>query len=85
MPLRFGKNTVVFEEDCTVEEALPLLEYFQAHPGARVNLRACTHLHTAVLQVLMAVAPKIAALPTEPFLELWLTPLLGPYLAKGSK
>jgi hypothetical protein len=78
MPLRFAKNTVVFEEVCAVEEALPLLEFLQAHPTARVNLRACTHMHTAILQVLMALAPKVAALPTEAFLQRWLAPALAP-------
>lgn len=85
MPMRFGKTTVVFEEGCTVEEALPLLEFLQAHPNSRVNLRTCTHMHTAVLQVLMAVAPKVAALPEEDFLRRWLTPLLMPLLVKGGK
>ncbi|KJS42468.1 MAG: hypothetical protein VR70_04145 [Rhodospirillaceae bacterium BRH_c57] len=85
MPLRFGKNIVVFEEGGAVEEALPLLEYLQTHPGARVDLRACTHMHTAIVQVLMALGPKIAAVPTEPFLHRWLTPLLTPFLPKVGK
>ena len=86
MPLRFGKNSVVFEEVCAVEEALPLLEFLHATPGARVNLRACIHMHTAILQVLMAVRPKISALPEEDFLRRWLTPLLAPLLVKkGAK
>jgi len=85
MPLRFTKTSVVFEEFCAVEEALPLLEFLQANPGARANLRACTHMHTAVLQVLMALGPKVAALPTEAFLQRWLTPLLAPLLVKGAK
>ncbi|HLN24415.1 MAG TPA: hypothetical protein VK558_10560 [Patescibacteria group bacterium] len=85
MPLRFSKTSVVFEEGCAVEEALPLLEFLQVHPAARVNLRACTHMHTAILQVLMAVRPKVATLPGEDFLRHWLTPLLAPLLVKGAK
>lgn len=85
MPLRFGKNTVAFDDGCLVEEALALLEFLQVHPAARVNLRGCTHMHTAILQVLMALGPKITALPDEPFLQRWLTPPLAPYVVKGGK
>ncbi|MDR3514207.1 MAG: hypothetical protein P4M00_00195 [Azospirillaceae bacterium] len=78
MPLCFGTDAVAFKQDCLVEEALPLLEFLQAHPGAPVNLFACTHLHSAVLQVLMALRPSIVALPGEAFLRRWLTPVFGP-------
>lgn len=85
MPLRFNKNSVALEDACTVEEALTLLEFLQANPAARLNLRGCTQMHTALLQVLMAVGPKIVALPAEDFLRRWLTPLLAPLLVKGVK
>jgi hypothetical protein len=41
-----------------------------------VGLKACTHLHSAPLQVLLALRPKIGALPEEPFLARWVAPLL---------
>lgn len=76
MPVRFGKNTVTVEGVCAVEDALPLLEYLQAHPQAKVALRACTALHTAALMVLLAVRPKITSLPEEAFLRRWIGPAL---------
>lgn len=78
MPIRFGKNAVTMEAACTVEEALPLLEYLQAHPNAKVALRACTDLHSAVILVLMAARPKVASVPDEPFLKRWVGPVLKP-------
>jgi hypothetical protein len=77
MPVRFGKNSVTLEGACTVEEALPLLEYLQGHASAKVSLRACTALHSAVLLVLLAARPKIGALPDEPFLRRWIGPALS--------
>jgi hypothetical protein len=76
MPVRFGKNSVTMEGECTVEEALPLLEYLQSHAQAKVTMRACTALHSAVMLVLLAARPKIASLPDEPFLRRWFGPAL---------
>lgn len=77
MPFKFAKNAAIAEESCTVEDALPLLEFLQSHRGARIDLGACTNLHTAVLQVLLAVRPKISALPQDAFLARRLSPVLG--------
>lgn len=76
MPIRFGKNSVTLEGACTVEEALPLLEYLQEHGKAKVAMRTCTHLHSAVLQVLMATRPTLSSVPEDEFLALWLVPAL---------
>jgi len=85
MPFQFAKNMVTAEESCTVEDALPLLEFLQSHRGAKVDLGPCTHLHTAVLQVLLAAKPKITALPREAFLARWLSQTLGPPGRKAGK
>jgi len=85
MPFQFAKNTVTAGESCTVEDALPLLEFLQSHRGAKVDLGPCTHLHTAVLQVLLAAKPKIAGLPKEAFLARWLAQALGPPVRKTAK
>jgi hypothetical protein len=52
MPLVFTETQVRFEAVCTVEEALPLLEFLQSSDGLEVDLSACTYLHTALLQLL---------------------------------
>ncbi len=76
MPIRFGKNSVVLDGACAVEEALPLLEYLQAHPRAKVTMRGCTQMHTAVFMVLVGIRPPIASLPDEAFMKRWFAPAL---------
>jgi hypothetical protein len=77
MPLNLIGDTAVADGECLVEDALALLEFLQANGGARVDLRACIHVHTAVLQVLLATRPTIVALPREAFLGRWLPHALG--------
>ena len=57
----------------SVEDAEPLLAWLHEHPRTRVNLATCTHLHAAVLQVLMAARPAVAAWPANEGLAAWLT------------
>ena len=76
MPIRFVKQTAYLEEVCTVEDAEPLLDWLQRHRKGSVNLKQCSHLHAAVLQVLMATAPKISAPPPEGFLREHVLPAL---------
>jgi len=85
MPFNFAKSTATAEESCTVEDALPLLEFLISNRGAKVDLGPCANLHTAVLQVLLAVKPKIVALPREAFLLRWLSQALPPPVRKGAK
>lgn len=77
MPLNFAGDTAVADGACLVEDALGLLEFLQADGGAKVDLGSCTHVHTAVLQVLFAARPEIVALPREAFLARWLPRALG--------
>lgn len=76
MTIRFDKGTAVVEGVCGPEEALELLEWLRGRKTPRVNLKACDHLHTAVLQILLAVRPKLTAPPDDPFLAAWVAPLL---------
>jgi hypothetical protein len=77
MPLIFGEDPIRIDGVCGVEEAMPLLEFLQAHGEALIDMRTCTHLHSAALQVLMVVAIRVAVLPEEEFLNRWLAPMLG--------
>ena len=76
MPLRAGGETLCLEAECGVEEALALLEQLAVPQPPGVDLRACTHLHTALLQVLAACRPRVVAPPEDAFLARWLMPLL---------
>lgn len=77
MPIRFDETTSWLEEVCAVEEAEPLLAWLQGGPDRRVDLGRCSHLHTAVLQVLLAARPVLAAPPEDGFLARHVAPLLA--------
>lgn len=76
MPLMLGSRTAVLEGAVTVEDAETFTAWLRQTPAARVNLRKCTHLHTAVLQAMLAAGVKVSVPPTDPFLTTWVLPLL---------
>jgi hypothetical protein len=76
MPIEFKKNRVVFREEVSVEEAEGLLEWLQTRPGAKADLSACSHMHTANLQVLMTAKTVISSWPKNAELRAWLEPAL---------
>ena len=77
MPVKLGKTVATLEGLCAVEEAEPLLAWLREHPRGKVNLARLAHPHTAVLQVLMALRPRVSAPPKDPALAAWLRPALG--------
>lgn len=77
MPIRYDASTVYCEAECMVEEALPLLELLRTHPGARIDMSDCVYVHTAVLQVLAAAAPKNLIPPASPEMASWVSAVLG--------
>jgi hypothetical protein len=78
MPLRLDGETLYLEAECGVEEALALLEHLAAPQPPAIDLRTCTHLHTALVQVLAACRPRDVTPPDDVFLARWLMPLLDP-------
>ena len=76
MPIVFKKNRCVFQDEVSVEEAEGLLEWLQKKPTAKVDLSACSHLHTANLQVLMTAKSEISSWPKNVELRAWLEPAL---------
>jgi hypothetical protein len=76
MPIEFKKNRVLFRDEASVEEAEGLLEWLQTRPTAKVDLSACSHMHTANLQVLMTARASIASWPKSAELRAWLEPAL---------
>lgn len=72
MPIEYKKNQAVFRDIASVEEAEGLLEWLQNKPAAKVDLGACTHLHPANLQVLIAANSRIAVWPNDVNLRAWL-------------
>jgi hypothetical protein len=72
MPIEYKKNQVVFSDVVSVEDAEGLLEWLQKKSSAKADLSACTHLHPANLQVLMAAKTSISNWPTDTGLATWL-------------
>ncbi|HKJ87747.1 MAG TPA: hypothetical protein VKA48_04490, partial [Gammaproteobacteria bacterium] len=68
MGIRFEEEAAFLEGVVAVEEAEALLEWVQGHSGRPVDWSGCDHLHTAVLQVLMAAEPPLRGQPRDPFL-----------------
>ena len=61
---------------CRVEDAETVLSMILSGPGRAVDVSAVTHLHAAVLQVLLAHRPQLVGAPADPFVQNCLTPLL---------
>jgi hypothetical protein len=76
MPIEFKKNRAIFRDEVSVEEAEGLLEWLQNRPTAKADLSALSHLHTAILQVLMIAKTSISSWPKNAELLAWLEPLL---------
>jgi hypothetical protein len=78
MPIEFKRNRAIFRDEVSVEEAEGLLEWLQNRSTAKVDLSACSHLHTANLQVLMTAKVHIAGWPKNAELRAWLEPVVKP-------
>jgi len=72
MPVKYTTNTARLIDTVNVEDAEGLLEWLQTQKKPKVNLSACSHLHAANLQVLMAAKPVISAWPKDMELAAWL-------------
>ena len=58
-------------------EILSSIEFLKGSAVPEVDLSACTHLHTALLQLLLAARPKLASPPADPMIARWVGPLLA--------
>ena len=63
MPMDLSESAAVLTGICDVAEAETLLAWLQAHPQGPVDVSACEHAHTAVVQVLMAMRPTLTGQP----------------------
>jgi len=72
MAIAFKKDRVVFTDMAEGDDAEGLLEWLQKHPKGKIDLSACTHLHPANLQVLMAAKRSIFAKPIDKLLADWI-------------
>lgn len=76
MSIEYKKTVAIMEGECTVEDAEVLLEWVLLNPKGKINLKQCEHMHTAVLQVLMAVKPSVSVWPNNDSPAFWLSTVL---------
>ncbi|WP_134499800.1 hypothetical protein [Microvirga pakistanensis] len=76
MSVRLAGDAIVLEGPCRVEDAEPLLSLLQAGPDRTVDLTEASHLHAAVVQVLMALRPTLKGTGQDGFLKTWIIPAL---------
>lgn len=69
---RDESRNIVLEGNCPVEDAEPLLQLLQANPTAQCDWRRCSHLHTAVVQVVLAARPNLVGPCGDPWIEHWI-------------
>ena len=69
-------QTITLAGHCGIDDVEPLLDLLQSQPRHLVDLSRATHLHGAVLQLLLVFGPPLAGAECEPFIAKWLMPLL---------
>lgn len=72
MPITYKTNVAVLEGVCGIEEGDALLQWFIDHPKGKLNLKQVTHIHTALLQILLCHQPVVSVAPEDlEFKALW--------------
>lgn len=66
MGIRYLKKHAALEGHVAVDDAEALGAWLRAQPKPAVHLGRCEHVHAAVLQVLLALAPRVSAPPPDP-------------------
>ena len=68
MTVKSKEGRIVLEGRCRVEDAESLLGALQRFPDSVVDVAAAESLHTAVVQILLAVKPRLEGTAKHPFL-----------------
>jgi len=58
---------LVLDGIVTAEDTDQFVAYLKEYPELSLNLSACEHLHTAVLQAILILRPRISTMPADPF------------------
>ena len=65
MTIRYLKSYAALEGHVGVDDAEALTQWLRQQAVPAVHLGRCEHVHGAVLQVLLALRPKLRALPAD--------------------
>jgi hypothetical protein len=76
MSVALEADMIRLRGDCPVGDAEPLLALLQEAPRRVVDLTEAGTLHTAVVQVLLALQPEVLGPTSDPFMDRWIAPLL---------
>ena len=71
MPIQFVESDeprAIFEGRCVAEDADGFLDWLRRTYDPAVDLRSCTDLHTALMQLLLATKVRVTQLPSDPIL-----------------
>lgn len=71
---RDESGSIILAGVCAVEDAEPLLQLLQATPDVAVDWTACSQLHTAVLQVILAAGLTPVGRCGDPWVATWVLP-----------
>lgn len=74
MPVRYLKKHAALEGWVSVEDAEALSNWLRERDAPVVHLGKCEQVHGAVLQVLLALRPRVSVPPADP----WLAQALAP-------
>lgn len=77
MSVLLESQTIIIAGECGVEEAESLLALLQRNPQASVDVSRAGFVHTALWQVLIALAPRVTGIPPDPVIAKWILPLLA--------
>jgi hypothetical protein len=77
MSVALESGVIRLRGDCPVGDAEPLLALLQDAPGRVVDLTGVVTLHTAVVQVLLALRPPVKGPAGDAFLHRWIEPLFA--------
>lgn len=68
MTVRYLKKHAALEGTVTVEEAEALAQWLRVQAKPAVHMGKCEQVHAAVLQVLLALKPRLVAAPADRWL-----------------
>jgi hypothetical protein len=69
-------DTILITGNATVADAEPLLVALQDDPARPIDLSNAAHVHSAVIQILLALRPRIIGNPAYPFFTTSILPRL---------
>ncbi len=77
MTVRLDDQVIRLEGACYLEDAEALTALLQTAGPCSVDLSACTALHGAVVQAILALRPVVIGIPQSPFMRDLLVPALA--------